>query len=740
MKRSRKVLVAMLAAFMSLSMANAAFAAEAEAPAAAVLAETEAPTELPGDSNQLPLTGFFCADLAGQGQEGRQVFIYIPDTAVVRPYYHYIAVPNGVEAGEFLQQTGWFQVADETGECLYVLVPAEGTWGTPAEELEYVKAAKAFHGGNGKDDAGNLKGMAPYFTTFGEFYLTGYGEGAAVLEAWAANFPHFVISQAYVNGESAGAEVLDAGAANVYGLKHMTDGDVRGESRVDADGNQKMMKQFQSELADVLNAGTENAGLLTAFDMPVPTYLVNEAGDSLAHWKAVNRADAEAADAAVECLGDAEAEVFCQKEATWATEYSGEISKVVAVETEADPYAYEFTRELRDALTDYTRYDNTVAYGNGLFNRVDYTALQVERYTTGEKVVGEVTGINRDGSEAKAEMTIMPYTVSVEPVEGKYEADTYLADLLIYVPETAPESNIPVVVVWHGGSQTGNLFFDATMWWQTAAKEGFALAMPTRTDHIYRTIDSVTRMYDVDLFDGAYEILAADGRFDMTRVYTSGQSMGSIASIAVSQFRADKLAAFFGTNASAPDPAVQGGAVPAAEFIGEGNYDTRGIPGFEADTSYEEDGLEEGLFCRSTGAAEAGADIYWDPTGNVVEGTPNFKVWTEYYMDQNGVTLENLDPNVEYANASAVNGGTNKTDGTLAEWQSNKARYRIFRWKDAEGRPVIEYAFAMWQAHNCQPGYRPVIWDFFKHYSVVDGVHYYSESAFAEDDAVALFQ
>ena len=738
MKQTRKILAALLAVVMVFAMFGTALAAEDDAPVAAVLAEQEAPKELPGDSNQLPLTGFFCADLAGQGQEGREVYIYIPATAVVRPYYHYIAIPNGVEAGAFLQETGWFQVADETGECLYVLVPGEGGWGDPADELDYMKAAKNFHGGNGKDDNGNLKGMAPYFTTFGEFYLTGYGEGAAALETWAANFPHFVIAQAYVNGESAGAEVLAAGAANVYGLKHMTDGDIRGAARVDEEGNQKIMKQFQGELAEVLNAGTENAGLLTAFDMPVPTYLVNEAGDSLEHWKAVNRASAEAETAAI--LGDEAADVFAQQEATWATEYSGNISKVVAVETEADVNAYEFTRELRNALTDYTRYDNTVAYGNGLFNRVDYTALQVERYTTGEKVVGEVTGINRDGSEAKAEMTIMPYTVSVEPTEGRYESDTYLADLLIYVPETAPETNIPVVVVWHGGSQTGNLFFDATMWWQTAAKEGFALALPTRTDHIYRTIDSVSRMYDVDLFNGAYEILAADGRFDMTRVYTSGQSMGSVASIAVSQFCADKLAAFYGTNASAPNPEVAGGPVPAAEFVGEGNYDDRGIPGFAADTSYDTDNIES--FVRSSEAAAAGADIYWDPATEtaVVPNQANFKTWTEYYMDQNGVTLENLNPNIRYSNASALNGGTNKDDGTLAEWKTNLARYRTFQWENEDGIPVIEYTFAMWQAHNCQPGYRPVIWDFLKHYSVVDGVHYYSASAFAEDDAVALFQ
>ena len=51
------------------------------------------------------------------------------------------------------------------------------------------------------------------FSTFGEFYLAGYGKGAAALELWAAANPIFVISQAYVDGTSAGADALTAVAS-----------------------------------------------------------------------------------------------------------------------------------------------------------------------------------------------------------------------------------------------------------------------------------------------------------------------------------------------------------------------------------------------------------------------------------------------------------------------------------------------------------------------------------------------
>ena len=46
-------------------------------------------------------------------------------------------------------------------------------------------------------------------------------------------------------------------------------------------------------------------------------------------------------------------------------------------ETAADTVSYDFTRALRDEMTDYTRYDNSISYGNGLTYRLDYTDIQV---------------------------------------------------------------------------------------------------------------------------------------------------------------------------------------------------------------------------------------------------------------------------------------------------------------------------------------------------------------------------
>jgi len=40
--------------------------------------------------------------------------------------------------------------------------------------------------------------------------------------------------------------------------------------------------------------------------------------------------------------------------------------------------------------------------------------------------------------------------------------------------------------------------------------------------------------------------------------------------------------------------------------------------------------------------------------------------------------------------------------------------------------------------HNCIPDEFPIAWEFISHYSLKDGVRYYSPSCFVADDAVAI--
>ena len=155
---------------------------------------------------QLPLTGWFTKNIDVEGD--RQVTVYISKEASIRSYFTVIAVPNGVDTQQFLEDEGWIDLMDQKGEALFVLEPGAEGWGSAAEEKAYMDAAIAFL------KSGNNEAGINVFSTFGEFYLAGYGEGAAPLEAWAAENPIFVISQAFVNAASAGKAVLEeAGSA-----------------------------------------------------------------------------------------------------------------------------------------------------------------------------------------------------------------------------------------------------------------------------------------------------------------------------------------------------------------------------------------------------------------------------------------------------------------------------------------------------------------------------------------------
>ena len=87
------------------------------------------PVRDPGIANGLPLTGYFEKSFTVDGIT-RTAKIYIASQAPIRSYFTVIAVPDGVATAEFLQETGWKDLADETQEGLFVLEPGPGGWGS----------------------------------------------------------------------------------------------------------------------------------------------------------------------------------------------------------------------------------------------------------------------------------------------------------------------------------------------------------------------------------------------------------------------------------------------------------------------------------------------------------------------------------------------------------------------------------------------------------------------------------
>ena len=483
---------------------------------------------------QLPLTGWYTKNIDVDGDndfadDARTVKVYIAPEASIRSYFTVVAVPEGVDTYDFLKEQGWIDLANEKGEGLFVLEPGAGGWGSAQDESAYVEAAIAFL------KSGNNIHKQNVFSTFGEFYLAGYGKGAAALELWAAANPIFVISQAYVNGTSAGADALTAVAGALY------------------DG-----KSSNGDITDVLDETLNQVGIggqIAPKDVPVPTYLAGYTG-SENYWQSAN-------DCATTGIG---AGVYWQDIASkaYATEYANGqlkeegaghgISKVEIAGTGADAQAiYEW-------LSDYTRYDNTFPYSNAIAQRLDYTSARVAAQQDAKD--GQVKSTLSDGTQiwGQEDVKIAGHgTVQAGVIafsdnsgDGKWDPREYI----LYIPEGFEGKELPILMLYPGNSQTDSIFMDSTLWWQLAEKEGIALAFACET---YSSSPSSVSHADSDKFyqslvtlmeekiDGSYADL------DFNRIYGSGQSAGSAATQGFAVTNPEFFAAVGSTSAAAAE-------------------------------------------------------------------------------------------------------------------------------------------------------------------------------------------
>ena len=486
--------------------------------------------------------------------------VYISKEASIRSYFTVIAVPNGVDTQQFLEDEGWIDLMDQKGEGLFVLEPGAEGWGSAAEEKAYMDAAIAFLK-SGRNEAG-----INVFSTFGEFYLAGYGEGAAPLEAWAAENPIFVISQAFVNAASAGKAVLEEAGSALYD----------GSNTSGYDAGFKTDAEFQAVLKE---CGMEQ---IARKDVPVPTWFAGtSSADSVDYWKEANDCVSNADGEGVyrqDKDSDAIQTAFANAQLPASERYG--ISQVkVSSETPSAAEIYAF-------LSVYTRYDNTFAYSNALTYRLDYTSARVAAQQAAK--AGQVQKTLSDGTQilAQEDVAIDGHgTVQVGVIafsdnsgDGLWDPREYIA----YVPDGFEGKELPVLVLYPGNSQTDSIFMDSTLWWQVADKEGIVLAFVCET---YSASPSSVSHADSDKF---YNSLMAvleetiDGTYadlDFTRIYGSGQSAGSMATQGFVRTNPEFYAAAASTSGLAvPDgtsqlPEGAGGAMPDFVITGQSDLD-----------------------------------------------------------------------------------------------------------------------------------------------------------------------
>ena len=392
-------------------------------------------------ANKLPkeMTGYWTKSF-DVGGVTRTAKVYISAETPIRAYYTVIAVPDGADTAQFLQSSGWRDVADRREEGLFVLEPGPAGWAGAEQEAAYVAAALGFYQSNN------------YFSIFGENYLVGYAHGAPALEAWAVANPLKVIAQAYVDSPGLNAAYLASYASREY------DGQTQ-YSPVDFPAGFRLIRYAETVL---------------------PTWYIRpdtrRAAASLAYWKRSN--DTVSSGRHDDVLGT----VYRQRPGSerWMTSHAGPIAKVAVQARRAT------TRQIVEFLTSYTRYENSFAYGNQLYERADFHRLGVEVHTM------QVAG--------------------------------FVREYLVYRPRSA-RRNAPVVFIWPGDSQTDKVFVDATQWWKVADHEGILLVVVC--EQYSRTSVVVSHRDSLAFYRQLRDTITARYDVDPTRFYSSGQSAGS---------------------------------------------------------------------------------------------------------------------------------------------------------------------------------------------------------------------
>jgi poly(3-hydroxybutyrate) depolymerase len=624
------------------------FALTAEAFTLVTWDEANPPTiTKPTEPNRLPLTGYFEKLI---GTTGRTAKVYIAASAPIRSYFTVIAIPDGVDAGTFIENAGWVRYADSRRECLYILEP-QTVWGSVADEQAYMDEAMTWLNAGMKVGEGDA--AVSVLSTFGIHYFVGYGKGAAPLEAWVACNPLRAITQAYVDSDGVDAATLAAAGATEGPL--MAPGPIVAPER------------------------------LIYTDMVMPSlYITSDTSKisaSLAYWRKAN--DVVEPGATIGTVT-----TYTQKidSARWMTDFVNSSRKAegkmngfskVVVNTvtpsalvRAESY-YQYTDEIVSFLSEYTRYESGFLYGNTLFERANFAALGIE-----ERVVSVPGATNSTRRE-----------------------------YLLYVPAGLDRSKAaPLLLVYPGNSQTDKVFVDATRWWYVAQENNFIMAILCEDYNEAGNFTTVSH-YDSEAFTEAVLAEMKKGyNIDEERIYLTGQSAGSMASQLIAVCLPEKYAAVASTSAL-PSP---GPGTNFTDIEGKSNIP---IPAY---MMYGEG--DNAMILPSAWQNE------------------NFKLWTEYHLGNWKLKM-------------GEESHRNTAEYTFTDTTANSIHgYQTWTWSlisNPPSIPVVQVTKTDNRGHNCYPAEMAVLWDFLKHYKVVqnaDGTRtrYYSASGFILDDAVTI--
>lgn len=677
-KRTLKPLCLLLAPLMTFSFTSRALAQEIP-----VLDELETITFTPELSNQIAFEGLYRQKIE-TGEEERELLVYLPEGTRKQEYFLNIALPAEADAESFLSESGWIQIADAEHLGLRVYLPGEDGWKSYEEEAAYISAA---------NNAGGNAFFGMYYSSFGADYLYGVGEGAAILEQWAAGNPRGTIAGIFLDANLTSEELTSVAGQVVYGDDMTT---------IDSDAD--LQPVFLPVSAD---------------EVPVPVWIAG-ADETQSYWEKANDcfAQAEAYSGAVD------AKIYYQDKETSnaiATSYTDAVSQVRVSET-ADAYSQAFNEEAYSFLRTYTRDPSDSVYASSLTYRLDEKkAAQEGRYFEIFDFVQTVD--NSDNPDASTATT------------------DWMRNYIVYVPEQCTdyeEVQYPVVYFFPGGSDASQRYFENTDCWQIADKYGFIAVVPSAVNGWNLqdgswppTIDPETGSVsdDIDFVDKLFTAVQEQFHTDQGRVFITGLSMGGIFCNYLGMQLGDRITAIGDT--SGP---IFGAEIYNEEYsVGEGlqymeNATDNLLPYMQIMGSRDNWPIYVGEWTD-----EAAQTWY---SGQMHNNNPNrFNDVYYSYMTQSYWTQRN---GVDFDSYEIVEKGLT-ADGQLTpaveyNAENTALRYTTYQWKNSQGIPVTSWSQSAGRSHcTAITDYEKVWTDWFVHFTMdSDGNRYYDGTLIEE--------
>jgi dienelactone hydrolase len=150
-----------------------------------------------------------------------------------------------------------------------------------------------------------------------------------------------------------------------------------------------------------------------------------------------------------------------------------------------------------------------------------------------------------------------PKALGLRVEQDVFDVDGQPLEYYTYEPRKQAGS-VPLVMVFHGGSDNAEFMVWSTGWAQTAAEHGFMVVSVDQ--HVARTPGQMVTLLD--------HLLAENPRIDPSRIYASGFSMGSVKSFELSEQFPSRFAAIAPMSGSFAPGHPEGGLVPTIYFAG----------------------------------------------------------------------------------------------------------------------------------------------------------------------------